>query len=160
MLPSILPSILPFWQDTEGWGQHFDGLPNQMIEALSVKQLVIPGRTFSRTFCPDAGAPRMTSLSEHFVRISQSIMGTDRRPAVAAADSLRHFSRQSVARANEWLCGIPTVSRQKCRDSAVAGVSRQISRHFGGIGFAAYLIANPLNGSSGAWAADFQGLPI
>jgi hypothetical protein len=49
----------------------------------------------------------------------------------------RQFSRQSVASDGVSNQSIPTVSRQKCRDSGAArrgdGDSRQISRHFGGI---------------------------
>lgn len=60
--------------------------------------------------------------------------------------------------------GIPTEIPTKCRDSGADGLSaeesRQISRHFGGIGFTAHLIANLLNGPAGAWTTEFQGLPI
>ena len=68
-------------------------------------------------------------VSGHFVRISQSNMGTERRTAVAAGDSSRHFSRQSVARGQSPTSGIPTVSRQKCRDIRSEGCSKRGSRH-------------------------------
>ena len=94
--PSKLPSILPFWQDTDGWGQ--------ILERM-----------------------RSGHFPGHFVRLARSMKRAGRLPTRAAVDSSRHFSRQSVASANKWLCGIPTIVPTKCRDSATA----REPRHFG-----------------------------
>jgi len=84
----------------------------------------------------DAEKIKLTSLSGHlsghFVRISQSIMGTERRPAVAAGDSSRHESRHGVA--------IPAETSAPC-----------FGRDF-------HLDANRQSNVLAAQANDFQGI--
>jgi hypothetical protein len=55
-----------------------------MMGALATKQPGIPGRTFSRTFCPGSVGTIKAwflpgQLSGHFVRIGRSLIQSDRK---------------------------------------------------------------------------------
>jgi len=127
-------SVVKQYLTTAADGKSYDTQRYNLAAILAVGYKV----NSERAVCDvvDAGKIKLTSLpghvSGHFVPISQRIVGTERRPAVVAGDSSRHFSRRSVARDNQWLCRIPTIIPTNCRDSAIASESRQTSRHFGG----------------------------
>jgi hypothetical protein len=89
------------------------------MESFAMKQPGIPGRTFSRTFCPGSTGTIVVSFLSghfpgHFVRKGWTRMKSDRRPIVLPGPAPRQFSRQSVASPQP---GSPE--------------SRQKSRHFG-----------------------------
>ena len=91
--------------------------------------------TIIPTKCRDSGGTGAGHLSGHFVRIESRPCPPKAGCVSATRRRSRQFSRQTVATVG--LRPIPTVSRQKCRDSGAARrgktESRQTSRHLGGV---------------------------